>query len=114
MASNIDRGDVESEQNGTYSPPKRKSRERSVDRSAEHEPSELGALSNIEPGEVIAQVTTFAKANPHLALGGAAALGFVLGGGLSPRLISAVGMIAARRYLAGSMKETLESLMKGV
>jgi hypothetical protein len=113
MASNIDRGDVESEQNGTYSPPKRKRSERNVDRS--DEPSDIqGALSNIEPGEVIAQVTTFARANPHLALGGAVALGFVLGGGLSPRLISAVGMIAARRYLAGSMKETLESLTKGV
>ena len=114
MASNIDRGDVDTEgKNGTFSPKRRV--HKNVDHSAEYDPSEIeGALRNIEPAQVIGEVCTFARANPHIALAGAAAVGFILGGGLTPRLVGAVGMLAARRYLQGSMKETLESLIKSV
>src|SRR5690349_17163498 len=50
---------------------------------------ELDEIS-IKPAEIVEQVTTFTKHNPHIALAGAAAVGFVLGGGLSPRLVGAV------------------------
>ena len=110
MASNTDRGDLDPQaQNGTY-----RGRGRMDDASEHGRSAAEAALSNIQPGEVIAQVETFARANPHLALAGAAALGFVLGGGLTPRLVGAVGMIAARRYMQGAMKESLDSFLKGV
>src|SRR5262245_23845499 len=108
MATRTDRGPMD-DKNGTFE------KRRRTDPSADYDPAELeSAVSTFEPREVIAQVESFARANPHLALAGAAAIGFVLGGGLTPRLVGAVGMIAARRYLSGTMKETLGSLLEGV
>lgn len=65
-----------------------------------------------DPGQAIEAVSAIAREHPHAALAGAALLGFVLGGGLTPRLIGAVGMIAARRYLQQSLRSTLDGVLK--
>jgi hypothetical protein len=114
MASNTNEPGDTHAQNGTF---EGRTRRRKAARhpAEEYETSDLeGALANIPAGEILTQVKAFARESPHIALAGAAAIGFVLGGGLTPRLVGAVGMIAARRYLQGSMKETLDSLLKGV
>ncbi len=66
------------------------------------------ALSRIDPGEVLDTVTTFARENPHTALAVAAGIGFVLGGGLTPRLLGTIGLFAARQYFRETMRETLQ------
>ena len=72
---------------------------------------EGGELAHVDTGEIVEQVVTFARENPHAALAGAAVVGFVLGGGLTPRLVGALGMIAARRYMQTSLGD-LSSLLK--
>jgi len=73
--------------------------------------SEESQLAQVDAGEIVEQVVTFARENPHAALAGAAAVGFVLGGGLTPRLLGALGMIAARRYMKSSLGD-LASILK--
>jgi hypothetical protein len=51
-----------------------------------------------------------ARDNPHLALAGATVAGFVLGGGLTPRMLGALGLMAARYYLRQTVGETLETI----
>jgi len=80
-------------------------RKRTVDTSEESQ------LAQVDAGEIVEQVVTFARENPHAALAGAAVVGFVLGGGLTPRLVGALGMIAARRYMKSSLGD-LASILK--
>src|SRR5262245_26807585 len=72
----------------------------------------LDALAHVDAREVLGQVESFARENPHAALAGAVAVGFVLGGGLTPRLLGALGMIAARRYMSTAMGDTLAQLLR--
>ncbi|AKT36672.1 hypothetical protein [Chondromyces crocatus] len=70
------------------------------------------ALQGVDPGQVLETVTTFARENPHTALAVAAGVGFVLGGGLTPRLLGAIGLFVARQYMRETMNEALQgSLM---
>ena len=50
----------------------------------------------------------------HAALAGAFAAGFLLGGGLTPKLLGAVALFAARRYFRGAVEETLESVQQNL
>ena len=63
-----------------------------------------------DPTHAIEVVTKVTRENPHAALAGAAVVGFVLGGGMTPKLIGAIAMFAARRTLRATVEETLGSL----
>lgn len=65
-------------------------------------------LAQIDPGQMIETVTTFARENPHTAIAVAAGIGFVLGGGLTPRLLGTIGLFAARQYFRETMREQLQ------
>lgn len=74
----------------------------------------LAALGGVDPNEVLAMVSNVARANPHAALAGAVAVGFLLGGGLTPRLLGAAALFAARRYFRATVEETLSGLEHGL
>lgn len=67
-----------------------------------------------DPGEAIAAVSNVAREHPHAALVGAVAVGFLLGGGLTPRLLGAAALFAARRYFRMTVEETLASVQQGL
>lgn len=77
--------------------------------AAEGTEHSLGPLG-FDASEAISTVSTIAREHPHAALAGAFAVGFLLGGGLTPKMIGAIGMFAARRYFNGAVQETLESM----
>lgn len=77
----------------------------------EEKPDLLSKLSEMDPQHALAVVGDFARANPHVALGGGVLVGFLLGGGLTPRILGAVGLLAARRYLRQTINETLEGVL---
>jgi len=82
--------------------------ERARDESREREVERAG----IRPEHALETVTNVAREHPHAALAGACAVGFLLGGGLTPKLLGAVGMLAARRYLQATLRETLDELVR--
>jgi ElaB/YqjD/DUF883 family membrane-anchored ribosome-binding protein len=105
------KGEGEVHENGAAAMPARK---RESSKRRERSEADESPLTHVAPGEMVNQVTAFARENPHLALAGAVAVGFVLGGGLTPRLVGAVGMFAARRYLGGAMREAVETVLREV
>ena len=105
MARIHESSEMNENEHGTRSPPPRARR-----RQEEIDP--IQALAQIDPQEVLGQAASFARANPHAALAGAAVLGFVLGGGLTPRLVGTLGMIAARRYMKTAVGGGLLSMLK--
>ncbi|MDC0741142.1 hypothetical protein [Polyangium mundeleinium] len=74
----------------------------------------LAALGGVDPNEVLTMVSDVARANPHAALAGAVAVGFLLGGGLTPRLLGAAALFTARRYFRATVEETLAGLEHGL
>ncbi|WP_437278418.1 hypothetical protein WME90_45595 [Sorangium sp. So ce375] len=66
------------------------------------------ALSRLDAAEVTRAVSAFARDNPHVALAAAAGLGFLLGGGLTPRMLSRVGLLATRGYVRGAFAQAVE------
>jgi hypothetical protein len=83
-----------------------------ADKGADRGP--LAALGGVDPNEVLTMVGDVARANPHAALAGAVAVGFLLGGGLTPRLLGAAALFAARRYFRATVEETLAGLEHGL
>jgi hypothetical protein len=69
-------------------------------------------LNTINPKEVVGMVEGFARENPHAALLGACALGFLLGGGLTPRLLGSVAYFAGRKYFNQTVRDTLDSVLR--
>lgn len=67
-----------------------------------------GALSQIDTAQVLDTVSSFARENPHTALAIAAGIGFILGGGLTPRLLGTIGMFAARQYMRDAVNVALQ------
>ncbi len=63
-----------------------------------------------DPSHAIDVVTKVTRENPHAALAGAVVVGFVLGGGMTPRLMGALALFAARRTFRATVEETLASL----
>lgn len=74
---------------------------------------EVGPLG-FDPGQTVESITKLARENPHTALVGAMAIGFVLGGGMTPKLMGAIAMFAARNYFRATVEETLASLQSTV
>ena len=68
--------------------------------------------AGIDPRELAQAVAEFARENPHTALAGAFAVGFLLGGGLTPRLLASIAMLVGRKYLAEAAREALEGAVR--
>jgi hypothetical protein len=64
--------------------------------------------------EVRGTVEEFARNNPRTAVGIALGVGFVLGGGLTPRLLFGIGAFAARRYARDFARAQIGNVTKGV
>jgi ElaB/YqjD/DUF883 family membrane-anchored ribosome-binding protein len=60
--------------------------------------SVIEELTRVDPDQIISAVASFARENPHTALAAAAGIGFLLGGGMTPRVLGTVGLYVARRY----------------
>ena len=59
-------------------------------------------------------VESFARENPRTAVAIALGVGFVLGGGLTPRVLLGIGAIAARRFARDYAREQLSGFTRGV
>ncbi|MGK3998321.1 hypothetical protein [Sorangium sp. So ce1024] len=69
------------------------------------------ALGRLDATEVTRAISAFARENPHVALAAAAGLGFLLGGGLTPRVLSRIGTIATRSYVKGTLAQMVGTLL---
>jgi hypothetical protein len=62
-------------------------------------------------------VEEFARTNPRIAIGIAVGIGFVLGGGLTPRILFGLGALAARTvardYVRGQIASVTGGLLGG-
>ena len=72
-----------------------------------HDPQQEVLPLGFDPTHAIEVVSKLTRENPHAALAGAAAVGFILGGGVTPKLMGAIAMFAARRYFRATVEETL-------
>jgi|HubBroStandDraft_6_1064221.scaffolds.fasta_scaffold89277_3 hypothetical protein len=72
-----------------------------------------GELEGVDPGELARAAARFAQENPHTALAGAFAVGFLLGGGLTPRLLFSLAAFAGRKYAAQAVREALADAALG-
>jgi hypothetical protein len=70
-------------------------------------------LESFDPAELARAAARFAQDNPHAALAGAFGVGFLLGGGLTPRLLVTVATFVGRRYAAQAVREALASAVDG-
>jgi hypothetical protein len=84
--------------------------ENEVPRDPEAE-AELG-LEEVDLRRAIETASELARESPHAALAVALAAGFLLGGGLTPRLLGSVAMIAGRKYLARAVRATLTNVVE--
>lgn len=66
----------------------------------------------VDPVKVVHVAAELARDNPHTAMAGALALGFLLGGGLTPRLLVSLAALAARRYAAEAAREALADVVR--
>ena len=60
--------------------------------------------------EALEVVSTKTRENPHAALAAGTAFGFVLGGGMTPKLVGAIALFIARRYFQAAVDESIASL----
>lgn len=58
-------------------------------------------------------IEAFARENPRTAVAVALGVGFVLGGGLTPRLLFGLGALAARRFAGEYAKSQLGAMTRG-
>jgi hypothetical protein len=65
-------------------------------------------IGSIDPAEIVRTAEEIAREHPHASLAGAFAVGFLLGGGLTPRLLTSLVLFAGRRYAAEAAKQVLE------
>ena len=78
---------------------------------------ETGSLADgdgesLDLRRAVLAATELAKESPHAALAIAAFAGFILGGGLTPRLLGTAAMIAGRNYLGRAMRDTLSTVVE--
>ncbi len=64
-------------------------------------------LGAVDPEEIVRAAAETARNHPHASLAGAFAVGFLLGGGLTPRLLVSLILFAGRRYATGTAQEAL-------
>jgi hypothetical protein len=65
------------------------------------------ALGAIDLEEAVRTTKALTRENPHAALAGAFAIGFLLGGGLTPRILLSVAALLGRRYAADVARSAL-------
>jgi hypothetical protein len=70
------------------------------------------ALDGADLRRALDSASELARESPHVALAIALAAGFVLGGGLTPRLLGSAAMIAGRTYLGRAMRETMANVVE--
>ena len=58
-------------------------------------------------------IESFARENPRTAVAIALGIGFVLGGGLTPRILFGIGAIAARRFARDYARQQLSGITRG-
>ncbi|MGK4008812.1 hypothetical protein WMF31_39770 [Sorangium sp. So ce1036] len=68
-------------------------------------------LSRLDATEITRAISAFARENPHVALAAAAGLGFLLGGGLTPRVLGRLGTLASRSYVKSTLAQAVESIL---
>jgi hypothetical protein len=76
----------------------------------EDEEAELEGGMDVQ--QVLEAASAYARENPHAALGIAAGIGFLLGGGLTPKLLGGAAMIAGRSYLGKTIRESLVTVLE--
>ncbi len=86
--------------------------QRSEDVPAEVDPPLVPGIGSVEPEEIARAVGELARESPHAALAGALAVGFLLGGGLTPRLLASLALIVGRRYVAEAAREALQGVVQ--
>ncbi len=79
---------------------------------AEAEGDALAGLGEIDPAELVRSASEVAREHPHAAIAGACVVGFLLGGGLTPRLIASLALLAGRRYAAAAAREALDAAVR--
>jgi hypothetical protein len=82
-------------------------------RAAEGEaPAPEAGLGTLEPAELVRAAAELARENPHAALAGAFAVGFLLGGGLTPRVLVSLAVLVGRRYGAEAAQEAVAAAVR--
>jgi hypothetical protein len=76
------------------------------------EEDQAPGLEGIDPVKAVHAAAELARDNPHTAVASALAVGFLLGGGLTPRLLVSLAMIAGRRYAAEAAREALAEAVR--
>jgi hypothetical protein len=69
-------------------------------------------LGGVDPAELVHAAEEVAREHPHGALAGCFAVGFVLGGGLTPRLLASALLFVGRRYAAEVARGALGSAVR--
>ena len=69
-------------------------------------------LGDIDVMELLGSVSEVARENPHAAVAAALGVGFLLGGGLTPRLLASIALTAGRKLLAQAATEALENAVR--
>lgn len=64
--------------------------------------------------ELRGTVEAYAKEHPRIAVGVAVGIGFVLGGGITPRILFGLGALMARRYAKDYARNQLGAVTKGI
>ncbi len=72
----------------------------------------LAGLGGFDPEEAVRAAAEAAREHPHAALAGGLAIGFLLGGGLTPRLLVSLALFAGRRYAAAAAREALNTAVR--
>jgi hypothetical protein len=83
-----------------------------TDGGAETEDGVLAGLGAIDPAELVRTASEVAREHPHAAVAGACVVGFLLGGGLTPRLLASLALLAGRRYAAAAAREALDAAVR--
>jgi hypothetical protein len=84
----------------------------SIRQESQIEGAEERELGSFDPEELAHTAEEVAREYPHGALAGCFALGFVLGGGLTPRILSSVLLFVGRRYAAVAAREALDAALR--
>src|SRR4051794_34139965 len=69
------------------------------------------SLRSVNPAGVGQALPSFSRENPHVAPAAAATAGFLLGGGLTPRLLATAARLLTRSYARGIVTQALHDMV---
>jgi hypothetical protein len=75
----------------------------------ENAPSEL---AGIDPAAVLQAAAELTREHPRTALAGGLVVGFLLGGGLTPRVLASLAIFVGRRYAAEAARAAIEGMVR--